>query len=159
MSNIMVTGPMGAGKSTFMRSLPKPQGNFVIPDNVPDMMLDHSCELKGMMFYEIDAPTATGKAWINWLKAADIQLIVGNGIEKPDVNFIELWDYLVQNTPDIKRIIILNRTNKITKKWKAYSAENIMCVDIGKTIDEETAIASENDILTIVNYLEEYNES
>lgn len=158
MRYIMVTGPMGAGKSTFMRSLPKPQGNFVIPNDVPDMMLDYSCELKGMMFYEIDAPTATGKAWIDWLKAADMQLIVGNGIEEPDENFIELWDYLVKNTPDIKRIIILNRTKIITKKWKAYSAENIMCIDIGKTIDEETAMASENDISTIIDYLEESYE-
>ena len=154
----MVTGPMGAGKSTFMRSLPKSQGDFVIPENVPDMMLDYSCELKGMMFYEIDAPTATGKAWINWLKAADVQLVVGNGIEKPDENFIELWNYLVHNTPDIQRIIILNRTNKISNEWKTYATEKIMCVGIGETIDEETAIASKKDISTIMDYLEEYNE-
>jgi len=154
----MVTGPMGAGKSTFMRSLPKSQKDFVIPENVPDMMLDYSCELKGMMFYEIDAPTATGKAWINWLKAADVQIVVGNGIEEPDENFIELWNYLVQNTPDIQRIIILNRTNKITNKWKTYATEKIMCVGIGETIDEETAIASKKDISTIMDYLEEYNE-
>jgi|TARA_B110000263_G_scaffold163434_1_gene142289 septin family protein len=158
MRHIMVTGPMGAGKSTFMRSLPKSQKDFVIPENVPDMMLDYSCELKGMMFYEIDAPTATGKAWINWLKAADVQIVVGNGIEEPDENFIELWNYLVQNTPDIQRIIILNRTNKITNKWKTYATEKIMCVGIGETIDEETAIASKKDISTIMDYLEEYNE-
>ena len=66
MTYILVTGPMGAGKSTFMRSLPRPRGNFVIPDNVPDMMLDHSCELDGMMFYEIDAPTATGKVSVSY---------------------------------------------------------------------------------------------
>ena len=108
MKHIMVTGPMGAGKSTFMRSLPKPQGNFVIPDNVPDMMLDYSCELKGMMFYEIDAPTATGKVWIDWIKAANIQIVVGNGLKKPDKHFIELWNYLEENTPNTKKIIILN---------------------------------------------------
>ena len=158
MRHIMVTGPMGAGKSTFMRSLPKSQKDFVIPENVPDMMLDYSCELKGMMFYEIDAPTATGKAWINWLKAADVQIVVGNGIEEPDENFIELWNYLVQNTPDIQRIIILNRTNEITNEWKTYATEKIMCVGIGETIDEETAIASKKDISTIMDYLEEYNE-
>ena len=45
MNYVMVTGPMGAGKSTFMRSLPKPQGNFIVPDNVPDMWLDFSCEI------------------------------------------------------------------------------------------------------------------
>ena len=39
MKYIMVTGPMGAGKSTFMRSLPKPQENFVVPSNVPDICL------------------------------------------------------------------------------------------------------------------------
>ena len=33
MTYILVTGPMGAGKSTFMRSLPRPQGNFTVPRN------------------------------------------------------------------------------------------------------------------------------
>jgi hypothetical protein len=33
-----------------------------------------------------------------------------------------------------------------------------MCVGIGETIDEETAIASKKDISTIMDYLEEYNE-
>ena len=155
MKYVMVTGPMGAGKSTFMRSLPKPQENFVIPRNVPDMMLDYSCKLKKMMFYEIDAPTATGKAWIDWIKAADIQLIVGNGRKGPDKHFIELWNYLVQNTPQARRVIILNRTNKITDEWKAYTNEKIMCVGIGNTIDEETAIASENDISAIITHIEE----
>ena len=111
-----------------------------------------------MMFYEIDAPTATGKAWIDWLKAADIQLVIGNGLKEPDENFIELWNYLVQNTPDTQRFIILNRTNKINDEWKTYTTEKIMCVGIGETIDEETAIASENDISTIITHLEEYNE-
>ena len=158
MNYVMVTGPMGAGKSTFMRSLPKPWGNFVVPENVPDMLLDHACELNGFMFYEIDAPTATGKVWIDWIKAANIQLVIGNGIREPDENFIELWNYLVKNTPDIQRLIILNRTDKITKEWENYSSEKIFCVGMGKTIDEETAIASENDILTIIDYLEEYYE-
>ena len=36
MRYVMITGPMGAGKSTFMRSLPKPWGNFVTPEHVPD---------------------------------------------------------------------------------------------------------------------------
>ena len=31
MTYVMVTGPMGAGKSTFMRSLPKPWNDFIIP--------------------------------------------------------------------------------------------------------------------------------
>jgi hypothetical protein len=110
------------------------------------------------MFYEIDAPTATGKVWINWIKTANIQLIIGNGIRKPDENFIELWNYLVKNTPNIKRLIVLNRTDKITKEWETYSSEKIFCVGMGETIDEETAVASENDILTIVDYLEEYYE-
>ncbi len=115
MNYIMVTGPMGAGKSTFMRSLPKPWGNFVMPESVPDMLLDHACELKKIMFYEIDAPTATGKVWIDWIKAANMQIVVGNGLKKPDNHFIELWNYLEENTPNTKRIIILNRTEKIKK--------------------------------------------
>ena len=53
MNYIMVTGPMGAGKSTFMRSLPKPWGNFVIPEGVPNMLLDYACELNKLMFYAI----------------------------------------------------------------------------------------------------------
>ena len=55
MGYVMVTGPMGSGKSTFMRSLPKPWREFIVPPNVPDMMLDHSCRLNGMMFYETSA--------------------------------------------------------------------------------------------------------
>ena len=138
-----------------MRSLPKPWGNFAVPENVPDMMLDHSCELNGMMFYEIDAPTATGKVWIDWLKAAETHVVVGNGIKPPDRNFVELWDYLTENTPDKNRIIILNRATDISDKWKDYSKEKIMCVGIGETIDEETAIASSSDIEAIVKYLKE----
>ena len=155
MRYIMVTGPMGAGKSTFMRSLPKPWGNFRVPDNVPDMMLDHSCELNRMMFYEIDAPTATGKVWIDWLKAADTQIVVVNGQSKPDENFVELWDYLIQNTPDTDRIIILNRTNEISDDWRDYSNEEMRCVGFGETIDEETAMASEKDILAIIECLKD----
>ena len=155
MRYVMVTGPMGAGKSTFMRSLPKPWGNFVVPDNVPDMLLDHACELNDFMFYEIDAPTATGKVWIEWLKAADVQVVVANGLEKPDNHFIELWNYLKENTPDTERIIILNRVTKIKDEWNDYAQETIQCIDVGETIDEETAMASESDILAVINHLKE----
>tara|TARA_B100001113_G_scaffold347680_1_gene340438 strand:- start:241 stop:717 length:477 start_codon:yes stop_codon:yes gene_type:complete len=153
MNYIMVTGPMGAGKSTFMRSLPKPWGNFVMPESVPDMLLDHACELKKLMFYEIDAPTATGKVWIDWLKAANVQVVVGNGLEEPDKHFNELWNYLEENTPNTKRIIILNRTKTVTGKWKSYTNFEIFCVGLGETIDEETALASKNDIMAVVDYL------
>ena len=155
MRYVMVTGPMGAGKSTFMRSLPKPRGNFVAPPNVPDMLLDYACELNNFMFYEIDAPTATGKIWIDWLKAADLQIVIGNGRNEPDEHFIGLWNYLKENTPDTERIIILNRVNKVTKEWNNYAQENVMCVGIGETIDEETAIASETDILAVLNHIKE----
>ena len=153
MTYIMVTGPMGAGKSTFMRSLPKPWGNFVVPKNVPDMLLDHSCKLNNLMFYEIDAPTATGKVWIDWLKAANIQLVVVNGLKYPDEHFIELWNYLESNTPNTKKVIILNRIKKINEKWEKYSKNTLFCVGIGKVIDEETALASKNDIMAVVDYL------
>ena len=154
MNYVMVTGPMGAGKSTFMRSLPKPQGNFIVPDNVPDMWLDFSCEINGKMFYEIDAPTATGKMWIDWLKAADMQIIVGNGLKEPDEPFLELWEYLQDNTPNTKRLIVLNRTKIIEKGWEKYGNETLLCVGMGETIDEETAIASESDILAVLKYLD-----
>tara|TARA_B100000700_G_scaffold194349_1_gene214065 strand:+ start:252 stop:725 length:474 start_codon:yes stop_codon:yes gene_type:complete len=154
MNYVMVTGPMGAGKSTFMRSLPKPQGNFVVPENVPDMWLDFSCEINGKMFYEIDAPTATGKMWIDWIKAADMQIIVGNGLEEPDEHFLELWEYLQDNTPNTKRLIVLNRTKIIEKGWEKYGNETLLCVGMGETIDEETAIASESDILAVLKYLD-----
>ena len=154
MNYVMVTGPMGAGKSTFMRSLPKPQGNFIVPDNVPDMWLDFSCEINGKMFYEIDAPTATGKMWIDWLKAADIQIIVGNGLKEPDEHFLEIWEYLQDNTPNTKRLIVLNRTKIIEKGWEKYGNETLLCVGMGETIDEETAIASESDILAVLKYLD-----
>ena len=156
MGYVMVTGPMGSGKSTFMRGLPKPWKEFIVPPDVPDMMLDHSCRLNGMMFYEIDAPTATGKVWIDSLKVANIQIVVGDGLEKPDENFIELWDYLVDNTPSTMRIIVLNRTNKISNEWANYSKEKMMCVGFGEVIDEETALASEEDIASIIEYLEKH---
>ena len=154
MNYVMVTGPMGAGKSTFMRSLPKPQGNFIVPDNVPDMWLDFSCEINGKMFYEIDAPTATGKMWIDWLKAANIQIIVGNGLKEPDEHFLELWEYLQDNTPNTKRLIVLNRTKIIEKGWEKYGNETLLCMGMGETIDEETAIASDSDILAVLKYLD-----
>ena len=154
MNYVMVTGPMGAGKSTFMRSLPKPQGNFIVPDNVPDMWLDFSCEINGKMFYEIDAPTATGKMWIDWLKAADMQIIVGNGLKEPDEPFLELWEYLQDNTPNTKRLIVLNRTKIIEKVWEKYGNETLLCVGMGEIINEETAIASESDILAVLKYLD-----
>ena len=153
MTYVMVTGPMGAGKSTFMRSLPKPWENFVVPKNVPDMLLDHSCKLNNLMFYEIDAPTATGKVWIDWLKAANLQIVVVNGLNHPDEYFIELWDYLEKNTPNTKKVIILNRIEEINEKWEKYSKNTIFCVGIGKIIDEETALASKNDIMAVVDYL------
>ena len=158
MTYIMVTGPMGAGKSTFMRSLPKPWSNFEIPENVPDMLLDHACKLNNLMFYEIDAPTATGKVWIDWLKIANLQIVVGNGLEEPDRHFIELWNYLEENTPNTKRIVILNRIKKITEKWNNYSNNKIFCVGMGETIDEETALASKNDIMAVVTYLNSIHE-
>ena len=158
MTYIMVTGPMGAGKSTFMRSLPKPWSNFEIPENVPDMLLDHACKLNNLMFYEIDAPTATGKVWIDWLKIANLQIVVGNGLEEPDLHFIELWNYLEENTPNTKRIVILNRIEKIPEKWNSYSNNKIFCVGMGKTIDEETALASKNDIMAVVTYLNSIHE-
>jgi len=153
MTYIMVTGPMGAGKSTFMRSLPKPWENFVVPKNVPDMLLDHSCKLNNLMFYEIDAPTATGKVWIDWLKAANIQIVIVNGLKHPDKHFIELWNYLEKNTPNTKKVIILNRSKEINEKWGKYSKNTIFCVGIGEFIDEETALASKNDIMAVVDYL------
>jgi len=54
-------------------------------------------------------------------------------------------------------MIILNRTNTISNDWSDYSNERIRCIGLGKTIDEETAIASKADILTITNYLRDKN--
>lgn len=153
MTYVMVTGPMGAGKSTFMRSLPKPWNDFITPKNVPDMLLDHACNLKNLMLYEIDAPTATGKVWIDWLKVADIQVVVANGKNKPDNNFIELWDYLEKKTPNTKKIIILNRTKKISEQWSNYDNNEIFCIGNGKKINEETALASKSDIRAVLDYI------
>ena len=65
--------------------------------------------------------------------------------------------YLTENTPDTDRMIILNRTNGISNDWSDYSNERIMCVGLGETIDEETAIASKTDILAVTNYLRDKN--
>ena len=63
----------------------------------------------------------------------------------------------IENTPDKYRMIVLNRTNRISNEWSDYSNERIMCVGLGETIDEETAIASKTDILAITNYLRDKN--
>ena len=153
MKYVMVTGPMGAGKSTFMRSLPKSRENFIVPESVPDMLLDHACKLNNLMFYEIDAPTATGKVWIDWVKAANIQIVVGNGLNGPDSHFIDLWKYLERTTPNTKKIILLNRTENIEPEWENYGNTKIFCIGMGQIIDEETALASKNDIMAVVDYL------
>ena len=153
MTYVMVTGPMGAGKSTFMRSLPKPWNDFIIPKNVPDMLLDYACRLKNLMFYEIDAPRQRQMCIRDRLKVADIQVVVANGKNKPDNNFIELWDYLEKKTPNTKKIIILNRTKKISEQWSTYNDNEIFCIGIGKTINEETALASKNDIRAVLDYI------
>ena len=46
----MVTGPMGAGKSTLMRSLPE-QASFAPPPGVPEMFLDHACSCRTLQLY------------------------------------------------------------------------------------------------------------
>ena len=86
-----------------------------------------------------------------------MQIVVGNGKNKPDEDFVELWTYLTENTPDTDRMIILNRTNKIGNGWSDYSNERIMCVGLGETIDEDTAIVSEKYVLPITKYLKEKN--
>ena len=49
----------------------------------------------------------------------------------------------------------LHSKKKIESTTAISSDEKILCVGIGETIDEETAIASENDILAVVNYIKE----
>ena len=64
-----------------------------------------------------------------------------------------LYSYLEENTPNTERIIILNRIEKLNEEWKMYSDNKIFCVGIGEIIDEETALASKNDIMAVVDYL------
>ena len=83
MSYVMVTGPMGAGKSTLKRSLPE-QEPFAPPPGVPEMFLDHACGYRGLQLYEIDEPTALGARWADWLRAADAFLLVASAAAGPD---------------------------------------------------------------------------
>ena len=46
-----------------------------------------------------------------------------------------------RNTPNTKKIIILNRTKKISEQWNMYNNNEIFCIGIGKIIDEETALS------------------
>ena len=52
-----------------------------------------------------------------------------------------------------KKIIILNRTKKISEQWNTYNDNEIFCIGIGKIINEETALASKNDIRAVLDYL------
>ena len=65
----------------------------------------------------------------------------------------ELWDYLESNTPNTKKIIVLNRTKKISEQWSTYNDSEIFCIGIGKIINEETALASKNDIRAVLDYI------
>ena len=49
----------------------------------------------------------------------------------------------------------MNRTDEIRNDWSDYSNEEMMCVGLGETIDEETAMASEKDILAIMEFLKD----
>ena len=85
---------------------------------------------------------------------ANVQIVVGNGLKKPDSHFVELWNYLEENTPKTDRIIILSRVKEISKGWNAYSENKIFCIGMGEIINEETAITSKNDIMTVIDYLD-----
>ena len=52
-----------------------------------------------------------------------------------------------------KKIIILNRTKKISEQWSNYDNNEIFCIGNGKKINEETALASKSDIRAVLDYI------
>ena len=142
MSYVMVTGPMGAGKSTLMRSLPE-QEPFAPPPGVPEMFLDHACGCRGLQLYEIDEPTALGARWADWLRAADAFLLVASAAAGPDA-VTPLLDHLRAACPETPCLLVASRCDE-PPGWE-LSVDAIETLAPGAVLDEDRALAEPADI-------------
>ena len=146
MSYVMVTGPMGAGKSTLMRSLPE-QASFAPPPGVPEMFLDYACSCRTLQLYEIDEPTALGAHWTNWLRAADVFLLIATAAAGPAAVAI-LLAHLQATCPETPCLLIVNHCNE-SPDWE-LPVDAVETLAPGEILDEDRALAVPADIERIL---------
>ncbi len=146
MSYVMVTGPMGAGKSTLMRSLPG-QEPFAPPPGVPEMFLDHACGYRGLQIYEIDEPTALGVRWKAWLRATDVFLLVASAAAGPDA-VAPLLAHLQAACPETPCLLVVSRCDE-SPGWE-LPVDAVETLAPGTVLDEDRALAEPVDIERIL---------
>ena len=146
MSYVMVTGPMGAGKSTLMRSLPE-QASFAPPPGVPEMFFDYACSCRTLQLYEIDEPTALGARWANWLRAADVFLLIATAAAGPAAVAI-LLAHLQATCPETPCLLVVSRCDA-SPGW-GLPVDAVETLAPGVVLDEDRALAEPVDIERIL---------
>ena len=148
MSYVMVTGPMGAGKSTLMRSLPE-QEPFAPPPGVPEMFLDHACNCRTLQLYEIDEPTALG------VRAADAFLLVASAATGPEA-VAPLLAHLREFCPETGCLLIVSRwPGGSCEEWQQPGVSAVETLAPGTALDEGRALAEPADIERILARLQQ----
>ncbi|MAH17883.1 MAG: hypothetical protein CL960_05280 [Euryarchaeota archaeon] len=149
MSYVMVTGPMGAGKSTLMRSLPE-QASFAPPPGVPEMFLDHACSCRTLQLYEIDEPTALGARWADWLRAADAFLLIATAAAGPE-SVAPLLAHLRGTCPETPCLLVASRWPDGSREaWELPGVSAFEMLAPGTVLDEDRALAEPADIERIL---------
>lgn len=153
MNYVMVTGPMGAGKSTLIRSLPE-KGVFAPPPDVPEMFLDNACSCRGLQFYEIDEPTALGGHWAGWLGAANAFLLVADAGASPAA--VEpLLARLGSACPGTPCLLVANRwPGSRHDAWQLPGVAAVEPLSPGAVLDEERALAQPEEVERILARLQ-----
>ena len=153
MNYVMVTGAMGAGKSTLIRSLPE-RGVFTPPPDVPEMFLDNACSCQGQQFYEIDEPTALGGRWIDWLGAANAFLLVADADAGPTaVEF--LLARLISVSSETPCLLIVNRWSGGRRNvWQLPRVVAVELLSPGTVLDEERALTQPEEVERILTRLQ-----
>ncbi len=153
MNYVMVTGAMGAGKSTLIRSLPE-RGVFTPPPDMPEMFLDNACSCQGLQFYEIDEPTALGERWIDWLGAANAFLLVADADAGPTaVEF--LLARLISVSSETPCLLIVNRWSGGRRNvWQLPRVVAVELLSSGTVLDEERALTQPEEVERILTRLQ-----